>query len=82
MVMEIATEARDLSSTIKEWVEGAATGLELLAIAIIVAVILLATIVSLSRIFSREANFDTYRITATVSRARCCWGWKFWLPLT
>jgi uncharacterized membrane protein len=68
MLMEPATEA--ISSTIKELVEGAATGLELLAIVIVVAVILLATIVYVSRIFAREADMSTYQNYRTgVARA-------------
>jgi uncharacterized membrane protein len=42
------------------WVEHAATGIELLAVAIIVAVILAATLRYLSLIFSRRADQTTY----------------------
>ena len=61
MMMETATEAPDISSNIKELVEGAATALELLAIVVIVAVILLATVVYIWRIFGREADTSTYK---------------------
>ena len=42
------------------WVENVAIGIELLAIAIIVGVIVFATLVYSSRIISRRANDDSY----------------------
>src|ERR1041385_3050005 len=45
---------------ILSWVEYAATGVELLAVAIIVAVILTATLSYLSKIAAREADTRTY----------------------
>jgi uncharacterized membrane protein len=45
---------------ILSWVEYAATGVELLAVAIIVAVILTATLSYLSKIAAREADTSTY----------------------
>jgi len=42
------------------WVENAATGIELLAVAIIVGVIVVATLVYLSQIIGRRADANTY----------------------
>jgi len=42
------------------WVENVAIGIELLAIAIIVGVIVFATLVYSFRIISRQANGDSY----------------------
>jgi len=42
------------------WVENAATGIELLAVAIIVGVIVFATLVYSSRIISQRADANTY----------------------
>jgi len=42
------------------WVENAAMGIELLAVAIIVGVIVFATLVYSSRIISQRADADTY----------------------
>jgi uncharacterized membrane protein len=61
MTMETATEAPEISSTIRELVEVATTAFELLAIVIVVAVILLATVVYIWRIFGREADTSTYK---------------------
>jgi uncharacterized membrane protein len=42
------------------WVENAATGIELLAVTIIVGVIVVATLVYLSQIIGRRADANTY----------------------
>ena len=49
-----------MQEDILSWVEYAAMGVELLAVAIIVAVILTATVSYLSKIASREADTSTY----------------------
>ena len=46
---------------ITQWVEYAATGIELLAVVIIVAVILTGTAVYIFRILSQQADVNTYR---------------------
>ena len=58
---ESASQSREVSSTLTQWVEGAATGIELLAVVIIVAVILTATVVYLFRVIGRQADRNTYR---------------------
>lgn len=60
-MMETASQSREVSSTLTQWVEGAATGIELLAVVIIVAAILTATVVYLFRIIGRQADRTTYR---------------------
>jgi uncharacterized membrane protein len=48
-------------ATITQWVELAATGIELLAVAIIVAVILVATVRYLFQILARRVDTSTYK---------------------
>src|SRR5262249_44817156 len=49
------------ATAITQWVEFAATGIELLAVAIIVAVIVIGTVVYFSQIVSGRAGVPTYR---------------------
>jgi uncharacterized membrane protein len=56
-----AGEPAGAASMIRWWVEQAATGIEILAVAIIVATIGVATIVYLARILTRAADAVTYR---------------------
>jgi uncharacterized membrane protein len=48
-------------ATITQWVELAATGIELLAVAIIVAVILVATVLYVFQILARRVDASTYK---------------------
>ena len=52
----VATEAKGFTA----WVEYAATGIELLAVLIITVVILVATVLYVTRILSSRADKDTY----------------------
>jgi uncharacterized membrane protein len=49
------------AAMITRWVEYSATGIELLAVVIIVAVILTGTVVYIFRIFAQQADVNTYR---------------------
>jgi|SRR5262245_2509549 len=53
------TEAPDVKGVLS-WVEHAATGVELLAVAIIVVVIVISTFLYLSKIVARQADRTTY----------------------
>jgi uncharacterized membrane protein len=70
-VEEPAAQPRDAATeAILRWVEYAATGIELLAVAIIVTAILVATVVYLYRLLSRRADETTYaRYRHGVARA-------------
>ena len=59
--MEANPATGAVATAITDWVENAATGIELLAVVIIVAVILTATISYVSRIFTQRANAITYK---------------------
>ena len=48
-------------AAVTKWVEHAATGIELLAVAIVVAVILVATLLYLLQILARRVDASTYR---------------------
>jgi uncharacterized membrane protein len=48
-------------AAVTKWVEHAATGIELLAVAIVVAVILVATVLYLLQILARRVDASTYR---------------------
>ena len=50
-----------VAGTITKWVEYAATGIELLAVVIIVAVILTGTALYVFRILAQQADVNTYR---------------------
>jgi uncharacterized membrane protein len=70
VTMETASQSREVSSTLTHWVEGAATGIELLAVVIIVAVIVAATVVYLVRVIGNKADRSTYRAyRQTVARS-------------
>jgi len=61
---------RQVAASIQQWVEAAATGIELLAVAIIVATIAVATAIYVGRILGRRADATTYRTYRhTVARA-------------
>src|SRR5262245_42130237 len=60
-MIETATEAHEATSDIAQWVERAATGIEMLAVAIIVLVILIATIVYLFRVIGRPDRTASYK---------------------
>jgi uncharacterized membrane protein len=49
------------ANAVTSWVELAATGIELLAVAIIVAVIVVGTVLYLVQIFARHADSNTYK---------------------
>jgi uncharacterized membrane protein len=55
------TTAQPTSGAIRWWVEQAATGIEMLAIAIIVVTIMVATVVYLSQVLRRMADVMMYR---------------------
>jgi uncharacterized membrane protein len=59
---ETAAQTGEAAVTVvTKWVEHAATGIELLAVAIVVAVILVATVLYLLQILSRRVDASTYR---------------------
>jgi uncharacterized membrane protein len=58
---EAGTQDGEVVTVITRWVEYAATGIELLAVVIIVAVILTGTAVYIFRILTQQANVNTYR---------------------
>jgi uncharacterized membrane protein len=58
---ETGEQGGGVAATITRWVEYAATGIELLAVVIIVAVILTGTAVYIFRILTQQADVNTYR---------------------
>jgi uncharacterized membrane protein len=58
---ETGTQNGEAAAVITRWVEYAATGIELLAVVIIVAVILTGTVVYIFRILNQQADVNTYR---------------------
>jgi uncharacterized membrane protein len=56
-----AREVSDASGSIRWWIDQAATGIELLAVAIIVLTIVVATVFYLVQILRRMADVVTYR---------------------
>src|SRR6266478_451438 len=61
------------------WVEYAAMGVELLAVALIVGVILTATVSYVRKIFARQADLSTYDAYRHQLGARFFWDWKSWM---
>ena len=59
--MEQALAATTENTAVTRWVEYAATGIELLAVVIIVAVIFMATVLYLWRILTVRADDNTYK---------------------
>ena len=60
----------------------AATVIELLAVAVIVVVIVFATVSYSMKILARQADKTTYTDFGTGSAGLCCWALKFWWRLT
>lgn len=58
---ETGMQTGEAAAAITKWVEFAATGIELLAVAIIVAVILTGTALYVFRILAQQADVNTYR---------------------
>jgi uncharacterized membrane protein len=58
---ETGAQTGEAATAITRWVEHAATGIELLAVVIIVAVILTATVLYVSQILTQRADALTYK---------------------
>jgi len=64
------------------WVAYAATGIELLAVVIIVVVIIFATVSYSIKILVRQVDKLHTPTFGIASAALCCWALKFWWRLT